>query len=186
MGWDTTSYGNNNIPVGSSLGTCYGMYNNAFVTNTGWPGGTSNHSMCEWLNTYNCSNTLFKAVPYVYCTNKKSAGNQCNLCAGFIRNEDRRFYFGVNCKVHYGTVTAYSPLPTQSGTSIAGYKNNVMSNDRTYITIMASAAYGYTFTSWRYNTVSGTLWNNSSMTNVYHNSTNIMNGAVQNFWAQFL
>ncbi len=74
MGWDTTSYGNNNIPV-RGTNTCYGMYNNAWVSNTGWPGGTSNHSMCEWLNTYNCSNTVFKAVPYIYCSNKKSLWN---------------------------------------------------------------------------------------------------------------
>ena len=185
MGWDTTSYGNNNIPV-RGTSTCYGMYNNAWVTNTGWPGGTSNHSMCEWLNTYNCSSTAFKAVPYVYCSNLKSAGNQCNLCAGFIRNEDRRFYFGVNCTVGKGTITVAGPLPTQTGTKIAGYKNNVMSNDRAYITIAAIASYGYIFAAWRYNTVSGTFWNNVSYTNVYHNSTAIQNGSVQTMWAQFL
>ncbi len=183
MGWDTTSYGTYNIPVGSSLDNCYGMYNNAWVTNTGWVGGTTNHSMCAWLNTYTTAGAL-NATPFVYNMNGKGSCSQSNLSTAYLRYEDRRFYFSVNCISGRGTVTA-RPL-YQVGTGIVGYNNNVLSNDQTYINIVATQTYPYVFISWRYNTVSGSVWNNVSNTNVYHNNSNIMNGAVQHMWAQFI
>ena len=74
MGWDTSQYATYNIPVGSSLGSCYGMYNTYFVSNTGWVGGNSNHSLCAWLNTYTTAGAL-NAPPYVYNMNGKNSNS---------------------------------------------------------------------------------------------------------------
>lgn len=187
MGWDTSQYATYNIPVGSSLGSCYGMYNTYFVSNTGWVGGNSNHSLCAWLNTYTTAGAL-NAPPFVYNMNGKNSNSQSNLSTSFVRYEDRRFYFSVNSPTtSQGGVVSGSPMQ-QGGSStsfIPGYNMNCMSNDQTYISIKALPAYGYGFMSWRYNTVSGAVWNTVAATNVYHNSANIMNGAVQHFWATF-
>ena len=184
MGWDTSQYATYNIPVGSSLGACFGMYNTYWISNTGWTGGGANHSMGCWLRTYFTNGTLANA-PRVYNMNGKGSCSQSNLTTAYLRYEDRRFYFSVNCQNGKGIIETVSPLP-QSGTTVAGYNNNSLSNDQTYINISAKQTYPYVFSAWRYNNVSGTLWNTVSNTNVYHNSSNIMNGAVQQFWAQFL
>lgn len=187
MGWDTTQYATYNIPMGTSLNSCYGFYNSAWQTNSGWPTG-NNYSLCEFMKTYSSGTTLSGVTPYVYNMNGKNSSSSSNLTTAFIRYEDRRFYFSVNSSnASEGGVTTGTPMPQGGSTTtfISAININVLSNDQTYIGIKALPAYNYSFINWRYNTASGTIWNSVAQTNVYHNSANIMNGAVQHFWATF-
>ena len=161
MGWDTTQYATYNIPMGTSLNSCYGFYNSSWQTNSGWPTG-NNYSLCQFMKTYSSGTTLSGVTPYVYNMNGKNSSSSSNLTTAFIRYEDRRFYFSVNSSnASEGGVTTGTPMPQGSSTTtfISAININVLSNDQTYIGIKALPAYNYSFINWRYNTASGTIWN---------------------------
>ena len=157
-----------------------GYYNTKWRNSTCWsnnfgPAGNGDYSLCKAIkNTVVPINVLTTS-----CTTDLGFGN-------YGRNKGVRFYFNLqNSNTASGTVNfSYPVSSTASTVLVSGYNCSVWQNSYTFIEFRKNLNYGYSFSAWRINSVSGTVYSTNRITSLQYNTTfptTIDN--IENMWA---
>jgi hypothetical protein len=170
------NFGNNQCVRGSSSLQCgpeaTGFYNGNFVSCFGWPYWTStarDQGKSSWGKyIYQCD------FPYV--NTGKSNNSDLNY-GSTLRWYGRPFSLNLDSGMGIANVGFYGSNPENAGTTslgltyMAGYKHIGVTAKSNAIGITATAAYSFTFASWRLDSASGTFLTSTATTNLYFNST---------------
>ena len=157
-----------------------GYYNSNWRFTTCWSqnfgtDSNANYSLCKAIK-----NTVLPV-------NILTTSNTTDLGFGsYGRNKGVRFYFNlINSNSASGVVGFTYPIATStSPTLISGYNCTVWSSSYTYIEFEKFLNYGYTFSSWRVNTSSGTVYSTFASTAItYVTVSPVTIDSIQNMYA---